>query len=306
MRLTMKLSNRVNFNDANTIDKLVQLFEDKQTTLSELIDSCKKQNTFCDLLSNWNFFRILLRRKLIEDDDLRLLQEHIVSYTEFVRFNTYYQSGSGPVNSLVLYMIDHKLLNFTRYVDSCAEAKDAYGNSALTGVIGAPRNFDEFLIQKKITSQDLAHLTNSLTNSYEFWLAVRYNLFLFEHCLKHHLIKPATFRKFDKFAKIDGEGDFLRTVEGHLENLMSITAKSVAPKKVNIEELMKIPKSIYKDNTFSITQQDQLSNVVYSSKEALNLLTQFIDTNIFDQYDFDTLMRLLTKNESKKKLKMNF
>lgn len=109
--------------------------------------------------------------------------------------------------------------------------------------------------------------------------------------------------------KVHSIFDFIRLYVTHYEDAddrENWIEKDESKIDRDLLKLNKLNKCLYKFDFYK-EQKLELAEVLKNNEIAQNRLIQIIDNNLEDQYDFDSLKNLLTKDDDKKlKIKFNF
>lgn len=212
--------------------------------------------------------------------------------------------------NLLLFLCNRGL--FREVVDCLKRPKSQYWLESLFD----KEEFFEIAFAKSLLSfEDIKYLLNSINKSYEIEYLCR-NQPLLEFSLKNYLIYTTLLNniKIDNgyfLIKKDGVFDIsqqLTKATSKAQNLFDVLRIYIYHRQSELLDLVDFYEKLYESlkSSYRSEQFDELLNILDSSENARDLFTQIVMNNIFDQYDFKSLKNILTKDETKKKIKMNF
>lgn len=248
------------------------------------------------LFDDEELFKDLIKNDSLIKDDFRYLFEQIDEHHALTSFT----------NNLELfqYVLSTEVISFKEMIDKYKNIKDFSGDSNLLKLIWMLSNNEELtqeLIEKHILNTDnLKLLLRSIGSIYEINKLCK-SVSLIEKILSDFLIDNEIVKIYDAIQHPQ------KTSQSRKRELFQLIIESnmnCNKNVANLEKLSKINKFL---NNFNEKERAELVETLQSNQTSQNTLLQLLDVNVLEQYTFDQLKSILTKDDDKKlKTKFNF
>lgn len=190
--------------------------------------------------------------------------------------------------------------------------------SAKNRVLGSHDNFFSKIVEHKIlTDKNIDFLLNTIHNRRELETFIM-NPKLIERCLSSYCLthqhvdhldsiarNTRYVHHFNVFGEVESQNffNYLRTA---LTSENSYLSK--LPNVKDLQVLLETNEALYslKNSKLTKEQQVEIVEILKNNETARNTLKSIVEVDLLDQYDFEQLKNVLSKDDNKKKIKMNF
>lgn len=235
-----------------------------------------------------------LSSKACTAENVQHIVQNIITYNELWKFD--------DSSYFLKKIVEYGYISFKELTDkycSVAERKDAdpEEDHLLLWLLHKTQLWRDLLKDdnKLVTFDDLKYFLSKIDNEKLLnKLCDDNNLFLAKYCFDNFLFDESTLQKYTKILRKNGvdQNLFFSYVQ---RNFSSASWSDPTENYRKIYELLKRP-----------TQRQKIYSIVQNSEKAKNTLLQILNNNLLDQYGFEQLKSLLTRDEEKKKTKLNF
>lgn len=278
-------------------DNIFKLIDDNIVSFKEIVDRIKSMDEFDKFFHD----KILTESNKLTKEDLRYIFDKIDHFKELAEFNHNY--------SLLQYVIDTDIVTFKELVDKYKSIKKKDNHKedpCLWFLLHSTKNFKWLVEDSKITESDLKYMLNKIDSAYELKSLV-HNPILLRHILNEFLLDKELLHKFNEILK-----NWKRGIENNIYNIfdyMDVSIPICRSNKDIDEEEQKELQSLKEVNkylcSFNEEQRLTLSKAVKNNDKAFDILRSVVESHLEDQYSFEALKSILTK-DSKKQLKTKF
>lgn len=172
-------------------------------------------------------------------------------------------------------------------------------------------------IEKLLQSKFLKYATllNAITKFIEVYTLVE-NSPLLVNVLSSAELTRTNLRKFDRIIKrledklLDRNvSTFLDYVQAHYDfSARRLLNEEEQRDYSQVSKLVEVVQLVFRFEHLNKLQRAMMQKLLFAndfSQTRISILTKIVENNLSDQYDFETLKNLLTKDDNKKKLKLN-
>lgn len=201
----------------------------------------------------------------------------------------------------ILKLLNNNICSFKEIVDRVKKMKEVSFNDQtacyFNSLLDKHRLFENLIENEKLTNNDLRDLLNEIDDLYGLCNFCQ-NSSLIKKVLNEFLLNKKNIDRFNKIVENSGWYDErnIHTVFDLLEDFYKTDQKLLKLNKLNRGLC---------DIKFDIDQKLKLVDVLKNNEKAQNMLMSFTEANVHDQYDFEQLKNMLTKDREKKKGKIN-
>lgn len=258
-------------------DCFVQVLRKKLYTFKELVDLCIDQQFFRTFLTNKAIVSKCESKGLLNFDDYKYLHQKIFECNE------------------VASLSYNKVLN-AQFVDKQIES---FENLLLS--FKKVNKLNVFLSDCTMkTEEDAIHALKMIDSTNEF-MTFSQNVKAVQFSLENFLIDSSILSKLSKFAEKAYEVTY-GTLIGYTD-FFSYWKRNLKNEK--IVEFCELNQLLEEFHTFNSSQKKEISTLIQSSSSSKSILQKIVSGNLQDQYTFQTLYKILVKDENKKKCFLN-
>lgn len=238
----------------------------------------------------------LVNGSLITKDALKYLFGKIDSMREAEAFY---------LNTSVLeYFLENNIIDIKDLVDKFSDIRPLSGRSSALQFLfdNSTRFFRSFNVVKKDLMQVESFqyaLSKFKLHEEQSLINLMNNATLLEFCFSNFLFDEQLIEKFDKILK-NVTPMYQRTNKSFFEDI-----KTTFESNKKLLKLIDMFEQLYAVDNLDVDEKKKTLEIVLNSDAAQEILKQIIESNLEDQYDFESLMRVLTKDD-KKTLKTKF
>lgn len=255
---------------------------------------------FFSLLEEGEWLQSFLASKSCTSENVQYLIDNISTYHELWRFDdcVYFLKQIVEKGYIKLDELVDKYCSFANKTLLEDEKNDTDEDHPLLWLIHKVDLWRSFLKlgEEVVTHQSLRHFLNKIENSKLLdKLCDDNNLFLAKYCFDNLIFDENILQKYTKLKRKNGvdQNLFFDYVQ---QNFNAARWSNPTKRYRKIYATFKQP-----------TQRQEIYSIVQKSERAKNTLLQIVDNNLLDQYSFESLKTILTKDDTKKlKIKMNF
>lgn len=251
---------------------LEYIFDNNLTTFNEFVDACKEppkiSSNSLNLRPLWRFLNISSFFENLASKN-KLNRKELEYLLEGVN-NTYELSSICSNETIMNSLLKNEIYNkklYECFVDSFSDRRHIFSHQQLTPVL----------------LEYMLNVVRNITKDYDWLLDLKKSSKESEKILKDVPEGRRNFTTYLRYAK-----KYLNT-EFPEETLTKLEAAELLG-----------------TFNFTTTQETELLKVLRSSPNALSRLEAISNNNLQDQYKYTTLLEVLTKDDEKKKIKMNF
>lgn len=276
-------------------------------------------------------------RIILEDKKLllELIAKNVLTSTDvqylFERLNS---NEEGRIlshhDAFIVSLIENKLCTFQDIVRVVKNIREDEDDSCLSSLLCNFVIFNTLLEQTLLDEHSLIFLLNNIDSYYElnYFCSVE-NEMLIKKVLTRNLLDFSLINRYNsilskRFSHNEiTEYNFFNMIyqkvlckKSSYNNSSKLvideeTNKFVRRREINPRLLVLLNRavSLYVANSFeklNFDERKEIAKITNHSEKAKKKLLQIVNSNLQDQYDFETLKNLLTKEEKKKRLKLNF
>lgn len=243
-----------------------------------------------------------LTKKLLQDLKERKIFLNDLAFDYFVD----HADGKHPYSynfrveiDNMLQLLNNDICDFKQIIDKFKDKSDS------VGLLIPGRALFEYLIENnKLTAEDVKYLLNGIVSVKQLDRLLTYNGSLLKHILSEFILDK---NDVDRFTEIIENNDWCK--ERDIHSIFDVIDYKINENNEELLKLNELNKIMYSLNSFNLNKEQKLNliEVIQNSEFAQNTLKQLVENNLQDQYNFETLEDLLTKDDKKKlKIKFNF
>lgn len=231
-----------------------------------------------------------------------------------------YQQGEVYIQlnvKFILELLNNDICSFKEIVDRVKDVTNVPGG------FDHELEEDEWLFREllkndnknnKLTNDDLKYLLdkiNTLRELDRLW----HNTFLIKHILKELVLDTETVNRFNKlienddWCKKENVHTIFDKIEYPLIHRWDHTTKEFVVLDLNDEsidqELVKLTELNRFIHSLNSNQTLELIEILRNNEKSKNILMSLIENNLQDQYTFESLKNILSKDDNKRKSKIN-
>lgn len=248
------------------------------------------------LLESESLFKELIKNNLMALEDFEYVLNKIEKFWHFDSF--------AKNSFLVCYLLDNNILSFKELVDKSLTIEwssklfDYDSERCLKKLINKQELFDTLIKNNLICLEDLMYLLNNVEYYDEIEGLCKNNPLIKKILAEFLLDKDITNRFSDMIEKSGRHIDIFKVIENNNFNKNKSSEKLLELNKLN---------KLFHEFSCDREQKLEIAKILRNSEVARNTFKSIIENNLLDQYSFEQLKNILTKNDNKKlKTKFNF
>lgn len=211
-----------------------------------------------------------------------------------------YTERSGLEAKNIQLFMTNNLCTFKELVDAYKELREYWSESrCLCYLIENDRVFQWLITYSQVNDSDLKYLLNKIDNIKEL-LKLSRNTYLIKHLLDNFVLDENIVSNLNTISQYTKNSTKLESAD----TLNVFDFIEYYNDDTHLLELIDSTKLVF-SLTFNDTERKEIFDLIQHSEYAKNMLRQVVESNLEDQYNFETLRRLLTKDAEKRKTKLN-
>lgn len=274
----------------------IKFLEKGIISFPQFVDMMKERERLSSFLIYSDFYKVLYEKHLLTTKDVEYLlcnlQHSLKDLSFFVKYHAFD------------FFLESKLLDFRKVVDRYAEISNADVSDSnslyfLINWIDADRKFDSLIVSQVISQEDLQYLIEKLT--FRNWSSFNSRYNLLNYCFENFIFKSEVIQKFDEFLIcLQDDIPHLKSYSTFLDyaEIGECFVNRTQSDKDRYSNNVRLYRSLFELDLTS-QQRNDIFDVLRRSKQSREILTQLSENNLLTQYDFESLKRVLTKDDSK-------